>query len=54
MQSYQLYLNGQWQSGNGVLKVVDPATDQVFAEVATIDRAGVKKIIVRYANLELG
>ena len=45
MQSYQLYLNGQWQAGNGVLKVVDPATDQVFAEVATIDRAAVKKAI---------
>ena len=45
MESYQLYLNGQWQSGNGVLKVVDPATDQVFAEVATTDRAGAKRAI---------
>jgi succinate-semialdehyde dehydrogenase/glutarate-semialdehyde dehydrogenase len=28
-----------------VLKVVDPATDQVFAEVATIDRAGVRQAL---------
>ena len=40
MESYKLFLNGQWHAGSGVLKVVDPATDQAFAEVATIDRAG--------------
>jgi succinate-semialdehyde dehydrogenase/glutarate-semialdehyde dehydrogenase len=45
MESYKLYLNGQWHAGSGVLKVVDPATDQVFAEVATIDRAGVKQAL---------
>jgi succinate-semialdehyde dehydrogenase/glutarate-semialdehyde dehydrogenase len=45
MESYKLFLNGQWQAGSGVLKVVDPATDQVFAEVATIDRAGVRQAL---------
>ena len=45
MESYKLFLNGQWHAGSGVLKVVDPATDQVFAEVATIDRAGVRQAL---------
>ena len=43
MENYKLFLNGQWHAGSGVLKVVDPATDQVFAEVGTIDRAGARQ-----------
>ncbi|MBK7080825.1 MAG: NAD-dependent succinate-semialdehyde dehydrogenase [Betaproteobacteria bacterium] len=45
MEKYQLFLNGEWQSGSGVLTVVDPATDQAFAEVATIDRAGARQAL---------
>jgi succinate-semialdehyde dehydrogenase/glutarate-semialdehyde dehydrogenase len=45
MESYKLFLNGQWRAGSGVLKVVDPATDQPFAEVATIDRAGARQAL---------
>lgn len=36
-----LYLNGQWVRGDGSLDVIDPATGEVFAAVATTGRAGV-------------
>ena len=40
-----LYLNGQWQTPGEPLDVVNPSTGEVFAQVATVDRAGVKKAI---------
>jgi succinate-semialdehyde dehydrogenase/glutarate-semialdehyde dehydrogenase len=45
MENYKLFLNGQWHAGSGALKVVDPATDQAFAEVGTIDRAGARQAL---------
>lgn len=59
MKRYSLYLNGQWVGGTSTsmdkpaasivndtfLPVSDPATGEVFAEVATVDRAGVKKAL---------
>lgn len=52
MKRYPLYLNGQWMGkantsaeNETFLSVNDPATGEVFAEVATIDRAGVKKAL---------
>ncbi len=40
-----LYLNGQWQTPGKPLDVVNPSTGEVFAQVATVDRAGVKQAI---------
>jgi len=40
-----LYLNGQWQTSGEPLGVVNPSTGEVFAQVATVDRAGVKQAI---------
>lgn len=45
MQQYKLFLNGQWLDSDKRLQVVDPATDQPFAEVATIDRQRMKQAI---------
>ncbi len=38
-----LYLNGRWTQGDGSLDVVNPATGDAFARVATIDREGVRR-----------
>lgn len=40
-----LYLNGQWHLDGESLDVVNPATAEVFARVATVDRAGVRKAL---------
>ncbi len=40
-----LYLNGQWQTPGAPLDVINPSTGEVFAQVATVDRAGVKQAI---------
>lgn len=45
MQKYSLYLNNQWDSGDGVVDVENPATGEVFAHVATIKRARVAKAL---------
>ena len=38
MQRYPLYINGNWFEGSQWHPVVNPANDEVFAEVATVDR----------------
>ncbi len=40
-----LYLNGQWQTLGEPLDVINPATGKAFAQIATIDRAGVRQAI---------
>lgn len=49
MKTKSIYLNGQWQSSGEPLKVTNPATGELIAQVATIDRAGVRQAI---ANAE--
>ncbi len=36
--SYKIYLNGQWITTSQHIEVVNPATEEVFARVCTIDR----------------
>lgn len=45
MKTYPLYLNGKWVQGDTSIPVVDPATGEAFAEVATVDRNGVKQAL---------
>lgn len=45
MQRYKLFLNGQWQDSERRLQIVDPATGEPFAEVATVDRNRVKQAL---------
>ncbi len=45
MKTYPLYLNGKWVHGETSIPVVDPATGEAFAEVATVDRDGVKQAL---------
>ena len=45
MQTQPLYLNGQWHAGHATLDVENPATGEVFAKVATVDRAAVRQAI---------
>ena len=40
-----LYLDGDWRRDGGALDVVNPATAQAFARVATVDRPGVRRAI---------
>lgn len=42
-----LYLDGGWHRDGSVLDVVNPATGEVFARVATVDGAGVRRAIDR-------
>lgn len=44
---HALYLDGRWHHGGVPLEVVNPATSEVFARVATVDRAGVREAIGR-------
>ena len=46
MERHPLYLNGQWKDSGTHLAVVNPATNEVFAEVATVDREGVREALV--------
>ncbi len=41
-----LYLNGQWRVCGEPLDVINPSNGEPFAQVATIDRAGVRQAIV--------
>lgn len=41
MQKYPIYINGNWVEGSQWLPVVNPASGEVFAEVATVDREAV-------------
>jgi succinate-semialdehyde dehydrogenase / glutarate-semialdehyde dehydrogenase len=45
MKSYSLYLNGRWESGEATSLVVDPATGEPFAQVATVGRARVRQAL---------
>jgi succinate-semialdehyde dehydrogenase/glutarate-semialdehyde dehydrogenase len=43
MEQYRLLLNGKWQDSDDHLAVVNPATGNVFAEIAMVDRVGVRQ-----------
>lgn len=45
MKTYPLYLNGKWETSDTTITVVDPATDEAIANVATVDRAGVRQAL---------
>jgi succinate-semialdehyde dehydrogenase/glutarate-semialdehyde dehydrogenase len=45
MKAYPLYLNGKWAESTETISVVNPATEEVFARVSVVDRAGVKKAL---------
>ncbi len=45
MKVYPLYLNGQWVTTQKTIRVVNPSTTEVFAEVCTIDRAAVAQAV---------
>ena len=45
MKTYPLYLNGQFVTTQKTIRVVNPATTEVFAEVCTIDRAAVAQAV---------
>ncbi len=45
MDRYKLLLNGAWQDSDNRLTVADPASEEPFAEVATIDREGVRQAL---------
>ncbi len=43
MKQYRLLLNGKWQDSDDHLAVVNPATGNVFAEIAMVDRVAVRQ-----------
>jgi len=45
MKAYPLYLNGQWVHSTKTIRVVNPSTGEVFAEVCTVDRAAVAQAV---------
>lgn len=45
MKIHPLYLNGTWVQTATTLKVVNPSTTAAFAEVCTVDRAGVAQAV---------
>jgi len=45
MDRYQLFLNGEWRDSEVRLTVTNPANAEPFAEVATVDRAGVRQAV---------
>jgi succinate-semialdehyde dehydrogenase/glutarate-semialdehyde dehydrogenase len=45
METYRLYLNGEWIDSAGKLSVADKGTGEIFAQVATVDRAGVRRAL---------
>lgn len=46
MKKYSLYLNGEWQDSDDGITVVNPATAEPFAQVATVDRPRVAQALV--------
>jgi len=42
---YKLYLNGQWVASGEPIHIVNPATGEAFARVATVNRAQVRSAI---------
>ena len=45
MESYKIYVGGKWIDSEKKITIVNPATNEPFAEVATIDRIGVKNAL---------
>src|SRR5215469_6774979 len=45
MKTYPLYLNGQFVTTQKTIRVVNPATTEVFAEVCAVDRAAVARAV---------
>jgi len=45
MNTRQLYLNGRWTAPGELIEVVNPATEEPLARVATVDRAGVRQAL---------
>lgn len=45
MDSYGLYLNGEWVESEQKLVVTDKGNGKTFAEVSTVDHMGVDKVI---------
>ena len=45
MKIHPLYLNGEWIRTQKTIRVVNPATAEIFAEVCTVDRAVVAQVI---------
>ena len=45
MDKHLTYINGTWMKGSRWLPVLNPATDEVFAEVATVNRETVSKAL---------
>ena len=45
MKAHPLYLNGQWVHTQKFLRVVNPATGEVFAETCTVERPAVAQAI---------
>jgi succinate-semialdehyde dehydrogenase/glutarate-semialdehyde dehydrogenase len=45
MQTHKLYLNGEWAAPGEPIEVINPATGEPFARVATVDRAAVGRAI---------
>jgi succinate-semialdehyde dehydrogenase/glutarate-semialdehyde dehydrogenase len=45
MKTYPLYLNGQWMVTEKTIRVANPSTTEVFAEVCTVERAEVAQAI---------
>jgi succinate-semialdehyde dehydrogenase/glutarate-semialdehyde dehydrogenase len=45
MEPHQLYLNGRWVAPGEPLDVTNPASGEVFARVATVDRDGVRQAL---------
>jgi len=45
MKTYPLYLNGQFVRTEKTIRVVNPSTTEVFAEICTVDRAAVAQAI---------
>jgi succinate-semialdehyde dehydrogenase/glutarate-semialdehyde dehydrogenase len=45
METHKLYLDGRWQAPCEFVEVVNPATSEPFARVATVDRDGVRQAV---------
>src|SRR5665213_486903 len=45
MKIHPLYLNGEWIRTQKTIRVVNPSTTEVFAEICTVDRAAVAQAV---------
>src|SRR3569832_2141346 len=45
MNPHPVYLGGEWLRTNSTVKVVNPSTEETFAEVCSVPRAEVKKAV---------